>query len=113
MIALANQVSLFLFIVSHVITLYSVFLQERTKFTAQPIVDLETWIDEFTEELPPLTSFILPVSCARFYKCLRVPVELIYTGVFPPPPQSGGKSSAALHLARTVCRRAERRLVLV
>lgn len=110
MIALANQVSLFLFIVSHVITLYSVFLQERTKFIAQPIADLETWIDEFTEELPPLTSFILPVSCARFYKCLCVPVELIYTPIFS---QSGGKSSAALHLARTVCRRAERRLVLV
>jgi cob(I)alamin adenosyltransferase len=48
--------------------------------------ELETWIDRMEEELEPLTSFILP---------------------------GGSPAAAFAHLARTVCRRAERRVLSV
>jgi cob(I)alamin adenosyltransferase len=48
------------------------------------IEELEDWIDLLTEELPDLTSFILP---------------------------TGTVAAAQLHVARCVCRRAERRVI--
>ncbi|KAF9583595.1 hypothetical protein BGW38_009086 [Lunasporangiospora selenospora] len=58
----------------------------RTEFDSdgQHVQDLESWIDTMDQELPPLTAFILP---------------------------SGGKAAAALHVARSVSRRTERRVV--
>lgn len=46
--------------------------------------EMERWIDEADEELSPLTEFVLP---------------------------GGSEAAAALHVARTVCRRAERSVV--
>jgi cob(I)alamin adenosyltransferase len=50
----------------------------------QRVVAMERWIDEADEELPDLRAFILP---------------------------GGSGGAAALHVARTVCRRAERSAV--
>jgi cob(I)alamin adenosyltransferase len=50
--------------------------------TAKHVERLETELDGFNDPLPPLKDFILP---------------------------GGGPAAAACHLARTICRRAERR----
>ncbi len=50
------------------------------------IEELEHWIDAFEEELEPLQYFILP---------------------------GGGKAATHFHVARTVCRRAERSMVFL
>jgi cob(I)alamin adenosyltransferase len=51
---------------------------------AARVQEMEAWIDAASDETPPLRSFILP---------------------------GGTAGAAALHLARTVCRRAERAVV--
>lgn len=54
---------------------------EKTRFDHDGIESLEKWIDQFEEHLPKLTTFILP---------------------------GGHSSGAILHVARSICRRAER-----
>jgi cob(I)alamin adenosyltransferase len=51
---------------------------------AESVTRLEHLIDRFNADLPPLAQFILP---------------------------AGGPATAACHLARSICRRAERRMV--
>ncbi len=56
----------------------------RLQVTATQVTRLEQWCDIANDRLEPLTSFVLP---------------------------SGTRAAAALHLARTVCRRAERAVI--
>jgi len=57
---------------------------EKAALTETRVAEFERTIDEADRELPPLTAFVLP---------------------------AGTPKAAALHLARTVCRRAERSVV--
>ncbi|NKE37417.1 cob(I)yrinic acid a,c-diamide adenosyltransferase [Natronococcus sp. JC468] len=58
--------------------------EDDPEVRADHVETIEDWIDEYDEELEPLTSFILPTGADR---------------------------GARLHHARAVCRRAERRAV--
>lgn len=58
--------------------------KRKPQVSAAMVQELETGIDWMEEKLPPLKRFVLP---------------------------GGDPAAAALHLARAVCRRAERRLV--
>lgn len=57
---------------------------EKTRFDNEETLSLEKWIDQMESELPKLTAFILP---------------------------GGHLAGATLHLARSICRRAERTVV--
>lgn len=57
---------------------------ERTRFDHEGIEQLENWIDEMEQTLPELRTFILP---------------------------GGHQAGAFLHLARSICRRAEREVI--
>ena len=57
---------------------------EKSDLGSEDVARLEAWIDRLEHELPPLRRFILA---------------------------GGSLAGACLHLARTVCRRAERRIV--
>lgn len=60
------------------------FTQEKARLSEARVAELEQAIDRFEAQLTPLRRFILP---------------------------GGSRGGAFLHLARTVCRRAERRIV--
>lgn len=54
---------------------------QQPQVTASDVTQLETLIDQYNEELPALRSFVLP---------------------------GGNRANVELHMARTICRRAER-----
>ncbi|MBO9598131.1 MAG: cob(I)yrinic acid a,c-diamide adenosyltransferase [Cohnella sp.] len=63
---------------------YASPVPEKMKVTDEMASQLEQWIDRYEDQTPPIARFILP---------------------------GGSEQAAALHVCRTVCRRAERRIV--
>ena len=60
--------------------------EQRLRIATERVAWLEKWCDEINDDLEPLTSFVLP---------------------------GGTPAAAQLHVARTVCRRAERAVVML
>ncbi|MDO5580231.1 MAG: cob(I)yrinic acid a,c-diamide adenosyltransferase [Planctomycetia bacterium] len=80
------QIQKKIFQLSSEITTYSPAKHEIPVVGPNDIQELEQWIDAWEPTLPPLTNFILPGGC---------------------------RSAALFHVARSVCRRAERHVVLL
>ena len=84
---LSNQL---IIIQNHLFNIGSILAKDGYKMDDYPtiieenITHMESWIDQMTESLQPLTTFILPI---------------------------GSRAIALAHVCRTVCRRAERRVV--
>ena len=75
-----------LFIIGSNIAAVDMALSNLPKLKKSAVLDLENWIDEMHEDLPPLRDFILP---------------------------GGSASAAQSFFARAVCRRAERAVIFV
>ncbi|XP_075221009.1 corrinoid adenosyltransferase MMAB-like [Lycorma delicatula] len=58
--------------------------KEKVPFSPTYTKELEDWIDEYSHQLPPVEHYVLP---------------------------GGGIASSSLHVARSVCRRAERNVI--
>lgn len=69
---------------SHLATVDEKMREKLPKFNSESTVRFETWMDEVSSDLPDLKNFLLP---------------------------GGHPSVADAHIARAICRRAERRVV--
>lgn len=69
---------------AYLATPYSEKIQEVMGLSNDSVEEVESWIDDLDSKVPPMHNFILPGGCS---------------------------ASAKAHMARTVCRRAERRIL--